>query len=38
MVGPKAYEMLVAFMEDRRDRLANRGVPLPHPAVRRPDA
>ncbi|HEX4081327.1 MAG TPA: hypothetical protein VHX40_00070 [Acidimicrobiales bacterium] len=38
MVGPKAYEMLVAFMVDRRDRLANRGVPLPHPAVRRPDA
>ena len=35
MVGAKTYEMLVTYMQDRQDRLP-KGVPLPHPAVRKP--
>jgi hypothetical protein len=34
MVGARIYEMLVAHLGERSERLS-RGVPLPHPAVRR---
>src|SRR6185437_2289862 len=34
MVGAQTYRMLVDYMDDRRERLP-KGVPLPHPAVRR---
>jgi hypothetical protein len=34
MVGKKPYRMLAEYMEDRAERMP-RGVPLPHPAVRR---
>ncbi len=34
MVGKKAYDMLVAHLAERRERIG-KGVPLPHPAVRR---
>jgi hypothetical protein len=33
MVGKKAYRMLVAYLDERRESLA-KGVPLPHPALR----
>ena len=33
MVGAKVYEEMVSLLEER-DRLRQRGVPLPHPAVR----
>ena len=36
MVGKRTYKTLVAYLEARRDRLAQ-GVPLPHPALRRRD-
>ena len=34
MVGPRPYRMLAQYLADREARLP-RGVPLPHPAVRR---
>jgi hypothetical protein len=34
MVGAKVYDRLVALLREQ-DRLRGKGVPLPHPAVRR---
>ena len=34
MVGAQAYQMLCGYLEERRERTV-RGVPLPHPALRR---
>ncbi|HEX3946976.1 MAG TPA: hypothetical protein VHW47_04690 [Acidimicrobiales bacterium] len=36
MVGPRTYRLLVDYLQDRQERIP-KGVPLPHPAVRRRD-